>query len=292
MSTTAFGVRQSNDSVPVGTTANALRHILAAQWASKGVINGLKVTGTNSLNYNIAPGTAVCSKGSFDGNVLAYFDGGDDVTVTSNSSGNSRIDSIYLYSNDLDQGDIDNLVHVGVKSGIPATNPSAPSIPTYGTLLAQMLLPAGAQTTASASQASSIRYAIPYGASLGVLGYASNDITVNQNWDQTWYVQTSTNISLPTDRYIDVTFDYRAATIDGSISSMLFKLVVDNQDKTDGLDEQAIFLVWQRSRIIFSLNLPAGNHSVAIYAKGNTNQTQIRWEGIRRMTIYDRGVSI
>jgi hypothetical protein len=162
VSTTALGVRQSDDTVPVGTTANALRHILAAQWSSTGVIDGLKVTGTSSLAYHVAAGTAVCSKGSSDGKTLAYFEGANTPTINSNSSGNPRIDCIYIYSNDLDQGDSDNLVHIGVVQGTPAANPSAPSIPTYGTLLAQMLLPAGSASTSSAYVSKQGSQAIPY----------------------------------------------------------------------------------------------------------------------------------
>ena len=162
VSTTALGVRQSDDTVPVGTTANALRHILAAQWSSTGVIDGLKVTGTSSLAYHVAAGTAVCSKGSSDGKTLAYFEGANTPGINSNSSGNPRIDSVYIYANDLDQGDNDNLVHVGVVQGTPATNPAAPGIPTYGTLLAQMLMPAGSTSASNAYVSKQGGQAIPY----------------------------------------------------------------------------------------------------------------------------------
>lgn len=167
MSNTAFGVAQT--SAGVGTTDTDMRKIIAAQWESTGVIDGLAVAGTTSLYYTVAAGVAVCSKGPSDGKTLAYFAGGSTPTVSANSSGNPRIDSVYIYSNDANQGDADNLVHIGVMEGTAAAVPAAPTIPTYATLLAEMVMPAGATTTANVHQAAPIGYAIPYGGSLGLL---------------------------------------------------------------------------------------------------------------------------
>ena len=163
MSNTAFGVAQT--SAGVGTTDTDMRHILAAKWDSTGVINGLAVTGTTSLYYRVSAGVAVCSKGPSDGKTLAYFGGGNTDTVSANSSGNPRIDSVYIYSNDANQGDADNLVHIGVTQGTAAAVPTAPTIPTYATLLAEMLMPAGATTTANVHQAASATVPNHYGMS-------------------------------------------------------------------------------------------------------------------------------
>lgn len=163
MSNTAFGVAQT--SAGVGTTDTDMRKIIAAQWESTGVIDGLAVTGTTSLYYAVAAGVAVCSKGASDGKTLAYFAGGNTDTVSANSSGNPRIDSVYIYSNDVNQSDADNLVHIGVVSGTAAAVPTAPTIPTYATLLAEMLVPAGATTTATATIAVSATVPNHYGMS-------------------------------------------------------------------------------------------------------------------------------
>lgn len=163
MSNTAFGVAQT--SAGVGTTDTDMRHILAAQWESTGVIDGLAVTGKTSLYYGVAAGVAVCSKGPSDGKTLAYFGGGNTDTVPANSSGNPRIDSVYIYSNDANQGDEDNFVHIGVVSGTAAAVPAAPTIPTYATLLAKMVMPAGATTTANAHHAASATVPNHYGMS-------------------------------------------------------------------------------------------------------------------------------
>lgn len=149
MSNTAFGVAQT--SAGVGTTDTDMRKIIAAQWESTGVIDGLAVTGTTSLYYKVAAGVAVCSKGASDGKTLAYFSGGNTSAVSANSSGNPRIDCIWITAHDATQGDSDNLVTLGVTQGTPAATPVAPTLPTYATLLAEMLLPAGATTTANAT---------------------------------------------------------------------------------------------------------------------------------------------
>lgn len=148
MSNTALGVAQS--SAGVGTTDTAMRHILGAQWESTGVVDGLAVTGGTTLAYAVAAGVAVCSKGDSDGKTLAWFAGGTTPTVAANSAGNPRIDCIWITSHDLTQGDSDNLVTLGVTQGTAAATPTAPTIPTYATLLAQMRMPAGATTTANA----------------------------------------------------------------------------------------------------------------------------------------------
>ena len=57
MDSTALGVRQDADGN--GTTDVAMRHILAAQWANTGVIDGLAVTGGTTMAYKVSAGTAV-----------------------------------------------------------------------------------------------------------------------------------------------------------------------------------------------------------------------------------------
>lgn len=163
MSNTAFGVAQT--SAGVGTTDTDMRKIIAAQWESTGVIDGLAVTGTTSLYYKVAAGVAVCSKGASDGKTLAYFSGGSTPTVSANSSGNPRIDCIWITAHDATHGDSDNLVTLGVTQGTAAATPTAPTIPTYATLLAAMLVPAGATTTATATIAVSATVPNHYGMS-------------------------------------------------------------------------------------------------------------------------------
>jgi len=287
---TAFGVRQTD--AGAGFTVTDMRHILAAQWESTGVVSGLAVTGGTTLSYVVAAGVAVCSKGDSDGKTLAYFAGGSTATVAANSSGNPRIDCIWITSHDLDQGDADNLVTLGVTQGTAAATPTAPSIPTYATLLAAMTMPAGAATTANATQATSVGYAVPYGASLGRIGYSANAQTADQNWDSTWYLQAAASVTVATDRLVEVDFDARASVDSGTdASSYYVKVQVDGVDVTDGLDEMPVFDVWVRNRMTFPLTLQAGSHAIAVHAKANTAKTRFTWQGVRQVSVYDRGVA-
>ena len=167
MDSTALGVRQ--DANGNGTTDVAMRHILAAQWANTGVIDGLAVTGGTTMAYKVSAGTAVCSKGPSDGRVLAWWPGGTTDVVAANPASNPRTDVVYVHSNDMTQGDPDNLVHVGVAVGTASTTAPAPSIPTYATPLAYMRVPSGATNTQQTTLAQPVGNAIPYGGSLGLL---------------------------------------------------------------------------------------------------------------------------
>ena len=158
---TALGVAQ-DDGTGLGTTDTAFRQITGAEWTNKGIVAGLAVTGTSSLAYHVAAGVAICSKGDSDGKTKAYWEGGNTAAVAGNTSGNARIDSVYIYANDLTQGDADNLVHIGVAQGTAAATPSAPDIPPYATRLADLRLPGGSTSTAGATLTLAGPQAIPF----------------------------------------------------------------------------------------------------------------------------------
>lgn len=263
MSNVALGVAQT--SAGVGTTDTDMRKIIAAQWESTGVIDGLAVTGTTSLYYSVAAGVAVCSKGASDGKTLAYFAGGSTPAVSANSSGNPRIDCIWITSHDLTQGDADNLVTLGVTQGTPAATPTAPAIPTYATLLAQMCMPAGATTTANAAQAASIGYAIPYGASLGML--AENVLTMDGIGDGTvnnWYIEQTTGFFIPTDRLITFRFYVCASASDGNYSDWYQSFVLDGAEIANSGGEFHLTSGWSTQMHEFSTTIHGGNHTVAV----------------------------
>ena len=264
MSNTALGVAQS--SAGVGTTDTAMRHILAAQWESTGVVDGLAVTGGTTLAYTVAAGVAVCSKGASDGKTLAYFAGGSTATVAANSSGNPRIDCIWITSHDLTQGDTDNLVTLGVTQGTAAATPTAPTIPTYATLLAQMRMPAGATTTANATATASVGYAIPYGASLGVL-LRKADTTAGAG-SSTWVTVCSGTFALSSPRVVRIdTITSMFGVVPGNEGAatdgtMHLRLVIDNVPK----------MVWERQlksavtveAIPLVMTLGSGNHVITL----------------------------
>ena len=278
MSNTAFGVAQT--SAGVGTTDTDMRHILAAQWDSTGVINGLAVTGTTSLYYRVAAGVAVCSKGPSDGKTLAYLAGGSTPTVSANSSGNPRIDCIWVTSHDLDQGDADNLVTLGVTQGTPAATPTAPSIPTYATLLAQMVMPAGATTTANAHHAASVGYAIPYGASLGVLHSFLNTFDGIADTSATWYTEDSATFFLPTDRLLEFRYARCMSSNDaGNLGSILMQMSLDGAPFVQS--EMLATAYWETHEFNFVKSVSAGNHTFSVANR--------HWAGGKIHYLYNAG---
>ncbi|WP_298578711.1 hypothetical protein [uncultured Olegusella sp.] len=259
MGTTAFPIRQTWDGV--GTTDTALRQIVAALYPNKGIISGLKVIGTNSLAYNVLAGVAVCSKGTSDGNTLAYSEGGS-LTVAANDTDNPRIDTLWITSHDATQGDSDNLVTLGVTQGTAEAIPTEPQIPTYATKIVSMLMPAGAVTTASATQNGTADYAIPYGASLGVL-HSYQDTTNGNQKPYNWKLQNAATISLPTDRILHLRYSRSVSARKETSEYVAF--LVDGEIVASG--ELTIGQFWAVRMFDAYVTVPAGTHSIAVKDK-------------------------
>lgn len=197
----AFGVPQNSSGV--GTSALEMRKIISSLFANVGILDGLDVKGTSSLYYTVEGGVAVCSKGKADGYTLAYYPGGNTPSVQSNTSGQSRIDAIWLTSHDIQNGDTDNLVTIGVSQGTPSSSPVPPSTPSDSTVIACMMLPAGATSTQNAVMTSERKYAIPAGASLGVL-LDKTDTSYKGINAGAAYTYASGQIYVPTDRLLSI----------------------------------------------------------------------------------------
>lgn len=197
---TAFGIANGEvDGVMSGTTPLALRKVIQAQYENTGTMSGLEVSGGNGMYYTVAPGVAVTSRGAGDGYALAPWDGGNTPTVDGNGSSNPRLDVVWIAAHDLQHGDSDNFVTVGVTQGTPAASPSKPAIPSYATELETMRVPAGATSTANATVSGGRDYTMPYGASRGVL--FESQFTGNQ------YItgqcdMVAASITVPTDRLL------------------------------------------------------------------------------------------
>lgn len=165
--TTALGI--APDSTGKGVDPLTHRQVIKAHWENTGIICGLDVSGRSDLRFGISAGVAVCSRGNADGFTEAYWNGGQSPAVGAGDPSNPRIDVIWVKANDISQGDSNNAVVSGVTQGTPSANPVAPSIPAGCTRLMSMRMPAGASSTQSATPVDTQDYAIPYGASLGVL---------------------------------------------------------------------------------------------------------------------------
>ena len=263
MAHVALGVANSGTS---GTTAQDFRMIAGALWQNAGIVSGLKVSGKSSMAYDVAAGVAVCTRGASDGKTLAYWPGGS-VATTANGGGNPRIDSIYLIAHDLSHGDADNAVAVGVAQGTPAATPAAPAIPTGATLIATMNVPAGATTTAQASQRESIIYAIPYGSTLGILGEVTNTANAypGDTRPNVTYEQESVSFYLPTDRVVDITYSacFCSSSLTEWCSWGIWAFLVDGKALSGTTAEWlARDGVWETHS--YSRKLPAGHHTVTV----------------------------
>lgn len=203
MATTALGIMQTSDGAGVDPLTH--RRIIQARWANPGVISGLSVTGGSGLTYGVAAGNAVLSRSASDGYTEAYWEGGQTPAVSAGDPSNPRIDTIWLKACDAQQGDPDNRVHVGVTQGTPSSSPVAPSAPSGCLAVARMLVPAGATSTAGAQQTSAREFAVPFGASLGLLGeyHDTADAEETLSAYQT-AIRYQVQVTLPTDRLVEL----------------------------------------------------------------------------------------
>lgn len=291
MAVTALGI--APDDKGAGVTPLTHRQVLKAHWTNTGVVTGLAVSGRSDLSYQVASGVAVCSRGPADGYTESYWPGGNTPAVAAGGA-QPRIDVVWIRANDPTQGDADNHVAVGVTQGSPSATPVKPAVPAGCTEIMARRMPANASSTGSSTVEGSRLYAIPYGASLGRLGYAQNTMVGEQAYDTKWWVQCACSVTVPTDRLVEVVWTSRANSLsDTGWASYYFKLQVDGVDVTDGMDE--VFVnprIAERKRLSFVLDLERGTHTVTAYAKCNTAGAQhFRWFGLRDITVWDRGVA-
>ena len=288
----AFGIRQSSEGI--GTTDADLRKILGYKWLNRGIIAGLSVTGNSALNYNVAAGMAVCSKGDSDGKSEAYFAGGTSPDVTANGGSYDRYDAVWITSHDITQGDSDNIVTLGVTQGTPAASPSFPSVPTYATVLAYMHVPAGATTMASATVADQGDFAIPYGSSLGVL--LNKQYTSASDHSSTITIG-SGNVSLPTDRILRISVTLTCSSTSGSRGSVYAQVYLDGTliRTFEHVTQPTSACSGQYEDV---WNVAAGKHTITVkvspgianfhtYGTGDANS----WAG-QKLVVFDEGVVV
>lgn len=288
----AFGVQNQGS---VGTTAADLRKIIQYKWAAPGIVGGLKVTGRSNLAYNVAEGMAITSRGASDGCAEAFWPGGQTAAVSANTGSSPRLDAIWITSHDATQGDADNLVAVGVTQGTPAATPAPPAIPTTATLLALMLVPAGATKTSSASLYALGAGAIPYGASLGIMldetDPGNGDVDPNKE-----VTIAAGTINLPTRRQVDFKFTITVASKTTGDSSVYVFLYVDGA-KENGNEVRAFGSPQTASSQYFEFSsiLEPGEHSIKATIRGVPGRPTVRrywqaktWAG-QRLQVVDAG---
>ena len=223
----SFATRQN--SAGVGTSAKDIRMMLAAFCMNDGIVSGLTVNGNSNLTYAVSAGVGVVSRASADGRRVFNWTGGNTGAVPAGDASNPRIDIVWVKADDPDFDSDSNAVHVGVTSGTPAANPTAPQLQSGQLKLAQFTVSAGATNLSTgASQAADHDYVIPYGALLGKLGENWNkadmtgDSTVKKH-----YVEQPITFYLPTDRMVEFHMSVNFSAQDVKLSEWTCMLQLD-----------------------------------------------------------------
>lgn len=133
-----------------GTTPTDLQRIVGAQYSTSGILptGGVTVTGTSGMSYRISAGAVVLKTGAGLG--LLHPVEAQTVTTAPAPATGTRTDRIVM----------DTAGRITVTQG---------AAPAGGITLGLFRVPAGATATSAASQSIDRNYAIPAGASLGLL---------------------------------------------------------------------------------------------------------------------------
>lgn len=315
MATTALGIRPDGDNQ--GVSPSVHRHIISAQWNNDGIIQGLGVTGRSDLTYQVGAGTALIQPDGQSGEaVLAYWPGGQTEAVSAGNAGLPRYDVIWLRAHDLDKGDSDNHVVVGVTQGTPAADPDLPldQVPSDVVRLTAMYVPAGMTQTSSATTAGAERWAMPYGASKGLLGrnVRNYEGPANMGDGGKDYYEQDTKFYLPTDRLIELRFTATACACMHSNPSKPTEnatemacwyagFQLDGKDVEGGGGQFQVSRAWQQVHLNALVSVPSGWHTVRmrnhrtgwgenVYFIAHSDRQQT-YPG-RTLEIWDRGVSV
>lgn len=107
------------------------------------------VTGTAGMSYNVAAFTCATTRGGAAGAVLLTNDGTVNVVTTAAPGSNSRIDIVYIWPREFLLDGTDSNPVIGVKQGIAAASPVAPTLTEFpGAIeLARITVAAGATAT-------------------------------------------------------------------------------------------------------------------------------------------------
>lgn len=272
-----------------GVSAHAHRRILRYHWANPGIVGqdpydlSLHVKGRSDLQYDVTRGMCVIPRDESwaEGFYEAYIDKTTVGPVSAGDATHPRIDVIWIRANDLVFSDRPegpgsdghplpptNRIEVGVTQGTPAASPTEPAVPDRAWRLGAMLVPAGATSTASATQCGDIDYAMPYGAEMGIIARvaenkdlqaSSNPPYKNPILNHTAYFPTDRNILLHA--YICVsTPNKTAAGTTRGVAAVQF--YVDGQKYTTRKVEYTE--AWVTYELTASVQVSAGRHTFGI----------------------------
>lgn len=244
----------------IGTTPADARLIWSSHWASTGVISGGAVsTSSTGLTYSVASGVAVGSRGTSYGAVEFLIPSGT-VTTTAGPSSGSRIDVVYALPQDPSQGDASADVVLGVVNGAAASSPTKPAIPTGAVELRAFSVPQGATKTSQASTFGMVKYAIPFGGTMGVLHKWVDQ--ANGLANQNLLTLGSGVINLPTNRLVEFQIMPTISTNTGNYDGVcLYRVLLD--DTAIASFEIMYREHWETRFLSLPFTVSAGTHTVA-----------------------------
>lgn len=301
MSTTALGVAQ-DPKTGEGTDPLTLRRVISSRWENAGIVTGLEVTGRTDLYYAVSAGCAVTTRGESDGFCEAWWEGGTAGPVSAGDPAHPRVDVVWVKANDLQQGDGDNHVVVGVTQGTPGPSPVAPEAPAGCTVLSRHVMPAGATSTASAALDSERAYAVPHGASLGLLGESVLTDAGEAPWDKSVVYDTqSVQVTIPTDRLLELSYSMTAVKSEGEDHASMWQGFKVDGALVEGFGGEMVFTsspTTAEQRAI--VEVPAGTHVVTVsccvregrmlFVYGPNGDPPLPYGG-RQLRVWDRGVA-
>ena len=302
---TAFGVNR--DTKGNGTSPLDIRMILDALFATAGIVKGLEVSGGPGLAYTVAAGVAVCQKAPGDGKTLAPWAGGVTPQVQTGDPSNPRIDSVWIIAHDLETGDSDNLVTVGVTQGQPAATPLAPEVPAGSLELGRLLMPAGATSAASATMQHRALPSLFYSSPSGLLAESWQKYDYESKWmkdgdmgGQRLAFDLSTPRTIGFDFYCNFSIPGAKA---GTSESCNVWFMVDGKP----LDHSGVLMVnqgdaWTSHETHFTATIPAGRHTASVHWPARSKRDiAFHYAGNdenggtfvgRRFQIWDKGVAL
>ena len=253
-----------------GTTPADLQRIVGAQYASSGILptGGVTVSGTSSMAYRVTAGAVVLKTAAGLG-MLYPVETQTVNTIPAPATG-SRTDRVVMNT--------DGLVYV--------TQGAAPA---GGITLGLFTVPAGITATTAAQQSADRNFAIPAGASLGVLA----------SWTDPGGVTTTTasqtrataRVYLPSDRTvrIDLSATVRASTATAGSMRMTVEIGTDVV-RTMWVPYGA---QWTTTAASWSATLREGAHTLRVKTEVVSGglYTMSTGQSASEMTLWDAGVS-
>lgn len=261
-----------------GTTPADMQRIIGAQYVSSGILpnGGLTVEGTSSMAYLVRAGAAFMwvSSASRRGMLVPV----EETTVNTlpAPATGSRIDTVYV--------DGDGVVRVVQGTSIPG-----------GVAIARFTVPAGVTSTLSAQQSLDRGFAIPVGASLGLL-HRFHDPASGAAGNTTPMTLGAGRFSLSSDSWVRFDLTHCIGGESGEATVMRWRVYIDDILET-AFTTRAEWTIPQVNHMSFTKQLSEGAHKVHyvqdryygarfIHHKGGADA----WPG-NRFEVWDAGAA-